>query len=338
MDVYPLITCLKETTMTKKILLIAAVLLLCVLLTGCPCNCWMNLYQNIGKGIANLPEWSYAARPGESFSKWQDWAGSALSQLLPAKYNRQDYIGKYRLVMIGQNLGIEFDDGMAVVFLYVWLAKVTEDDHDSTDITIPQTTPDSFTFSGTAKFDFSDSSQDKTATVTMTKKSEDDKQFLFNYKLNIAETEMVNTDFTAMKEPYFTSNTVPSWLPDTFHKEPDTYNPKYVFQKPRIGEQDLVTTGFRCFSASTHGYDNLGQATANELFYHGGMKEISVDNATKKAVYRLFDGAPRAPQYVELHRDTEDTVLFTWFNLPEGQEDPTTNRIDPWEETLYVQK
>ena len=63
-----------------------------------------------------------------------------------------------------------------------------------------------------------------------------------------------------------------------------------------------------------------------------------MDNDNQKAVYRLFDGAPRAPQYVELHRDTEDTVLFTWFDLPEGQEDATTNRIVLRKETLYVQK
>lgn len=68
------------------------------------------------------------------------------------------------------------------------------------------------------------------------------------------------------------------------------------------------------------------------------MKEISVDNATKKAVYRLFDGAPGAPQYVELHRDTEATVQFTWFNLPESQKDDSTNRIDLRKETLYVQE
>ena len=59
-----------------------------------------------------------------------------------------------------------------------------------------------------------------------------------------------------------------------------------------------------------------------------GMKEISVDEANQKVVYRLFDGAP----------DADTTVLFTWFNLPEGQEDSAENRINPCKETLYVYK
>ncbi|MBQ8562096.1 MAG: hypothetical protein IJ441_10980, partial [Spirochaetaceae bacterium] len=72
--------------------------------------------------------------------------------------------------------------------------------------------------------------------------------------------------------------------------------------------------------------------------YHGGMKQVSLDDSQKKVVYRFLDGAPNSPRYVELHRNTDTTVLFTWFNLPEGQEDPTTNRIVLRKETLYVQK
>ena len=100
----------------------------------------------------------------------------------------------------------------------------------------------------------------------------------------------------------------------------------------------ITSKGFLCFSVRRYGYNSLGKITTNELFYHGGMKQVSLDDSQKKVVYQLLDGAPDAPQYVELHRNTDTTVLFTWFNLPEGQEDPTTNRIVLRKETLYVQK
>ena len=321
-----------------KFIITIKIFIVIIILSGlygcCPNgNLPPNVYM-VGKTIKNPPSWLWEKSGDETFSEWMEWTDdNPLIDYIPESLNKSGYKGKYRLLANIQDFAIEFDDGTAVTFLFLWLGDIEGDD---TDFIIQQTNPNIFSFEGFIKHQHTDNPKEK-ASITYTLQETTDLYSKFAVQLNVAGKEIIKGDFKALKEAYYTINTIPQWLTNEF-TETDSGNIKYQFLLWADPNTSITSKGFLCFSVRRYGYNSLGKITTNELFYHGGMKQVSLDDSQKKVVYQLLDGAPNSPRYVELHRNTDTTVLFTWFNLPEGQEDPTTNRSDLREETLYVQK
>ena len=336
-----------------------AVLLLCVLLTGC--TTWYSLPEEVklrGRLISNYPQWAVSCTSTGGVSDWKLWQdeqASSLRKLVPSDFafddgmSVYDYKGFYQLELGEQTLYIQFDNGYECGLLYLFMEEPTKENYD-TPLIIPQPDPDLFSFNGTAKYGFYGGQDIGEFTCTMTKGTQEATgRTTFSYILSIDGQPIVNEKFHVYTEQWFADkqNSVHTWLPSRLYVRKDGSSRQDSSEECNIigklsGNHYTSYTHFYSPPAlGNNGVYNVHLEQSSYLpapTYHGGMKEISVDEANQKAVYRLFDGAPDAPQYVELHRDTEDTVLFTWFNLPEGQEDATTNRIDPWEETLYVQK
>ena len=93
-----------------------------ITILGCPCNCNFELYKYTGVIISNFPEWLSKYKYVNKFSEWKEWDSEHnLKSLFLDKYDKFDYKGMYRLIVEGQILGIEFDNGDSYVFMFSWL-------------------------------------------------------------------------------------------------------------------------------------------------------------------------------------------------------------------------
>lgn len=224
-----------------------------------------------------------------------DWRNAeSLKSYLPSDFKKEAYEGKFRLLVHGQDLAIEFEDGTAGTFLFVWLGEGKAGE----TLEIKQTDLNVFSFEGYAKQSYYDAPETRVK-VTFTKKETTDTYTLFGYCLESSGQKIVNTEFKALKEEYFVDNAMPIWIPQKFYSE----NGDTAYQFNVSEENTSQTTGFVCFNIYKYGFDSLGKIVNDDLFYHGGMKEVSVYEEARKAVYQLLEGAPSAPQYVEIAVD-----------------------------------
>jgi len=329
-----------------------AVLLLCVLLTGCPSLTEKKRVENIGALIMNYPDWArndvgmnlYDA----AFSQWSQWqsdTNAPLRSIVPQHLSIPDstgkyvpireYTGNYRLYVTVMNIILEFDNGKCCLLLHLW-NKIID---DNSFITIPQQNQKAFSYNPIAKHGYEGEIIGEAQCNLQLIKTENHIDY-FTYRLTINNTDIINQQLYAPQIGYYPQSTVYNWLPALVYQ--DTSMRQIKYRQVKLSDNSKLI-GYinkdRSIIANSFPKTILldrGEIDVPNILQ--GMKEISVDEANQKAVYRLFDGAPDAPQYVELHRDTENTVTFTWFNLPEGQEDSAANRIDPHKETLYVYK
>ena len=296
-------------------------LLILIIFTGCPYAYyglpeWVREY---GLQAHNLPEWTTEDFWGESLSEWADWQGASdfFKDLIPDNYNREGFSGEYRLITEGQYLGIEFSDNMAGNFLYIWIGNIDKKTGNYF-IDLPQEDPNVYKISGRAKYKRTGPSIGQ-ALITFTFLETTPTFSRFLYQLIINENVIIETEMKAFKKNYYPENIVPDWLPERFkssEKELSSSleNIAYIFMTISSWEErPYIVRGFYCFS-SNGAVKELGAKTNNALLYHGGIKEIEIDNDNKKILYQLLGGSPSDPVFVELHRNTEKTVIFKWLD------------------------
>ena len=127
--------------MTKKQIPISAVLLLCVLLTGC--TTWYSLPEEVklrGRLISNYPQWAVSCTSTGGVSDWKLWQdeqASSLRKLVPSDFafddgmSVYDYKGFYQLELGEQALYIQFDNGYECGLLYLFMEEPTKENYDN---------------------------------------------------------------------------------------------------------------------------------------------------------------------------------------------------------------
>ena len=302
----------------KKVIISINILFSLFFLMGCP----NNFKETMGKTIENIPSWAYEYVYSDPFSEWKQWNNSnKLHSYLSNDFDLDTYDGKYRLLVIGQFVGIEFENGNAGEVLYVWLEDAYCDDYF---VTIPQKKEDEFVFSGYLKTSIEEEPTKK-AEVIFSKIETKNSYSTFNYSLKVEGNEIINENFKSLKKDYFNKNAVPEWASKIFSNENKEYEFNYSYD-------DSFYLGLNSFSLLKYNFDSLGKLHKNELLYHGGMKEISVDEANKIVEYELFDGSPKAEHFLEIKiLEDEKESLWTWFD-----KDAEGNRINERKETLYT--
>ena len=118
-----------------------AVLLLCVLLTGC--TTWYSLPEEVklrGRLISNYPQWAVSCTSTGGVSDWKLWQdeqASSLRKLVPSDFafddgmSIYDYKGFYQLELGEQTLDIQFDNGYECGLLYLFMEEPTKENYDT---------------------------------------------------------------------------------------------------------------------------------------------------------------------------------------------------------------
>lgn len=97
---------------------------------SCPSNKDDNEFYLRGKIISNYPNWldPHGIMTTQNISLWTDWQseqGKALHDYVPNDVIADDYNGKFRLLVSGQNIILLFNDpvGTAITILFNWIAE-----------------------------------------------------------------------------------------------------------------------------------------------------------------------------------------------------------------------
>lgn len=313
---------------SRTVIRICIVIFFCsflITILGCPCNCNFELYKYTGVIISNFPEWLSKYKYVNKFSEWKEWDSEHnLKSLFLDKYDKFDYKGMYRLIVEGQILGIEFDNGDSYVFMFSWL-KPYESNKDINFVVEQNNSNDNiFEFDCISKFDFENNSLDKNAKVIFTKISEENTNIIFNYKLLIKEIEVINENFKILKPSYFENFNRPNWLPEFYYDNSMYDQIKYSIHEKYISdEKSIAFFYYPSLNGLLHdGCNFLDKITSQSLFYYGGLNEIHIDNSKKMVSYKLQEGSPIYPNYLDIIIDENNIANFVWYNLDsEGKQE-----------------
>ena len=308
----------------KKTCSLFLLIILCFSFLGCPflfpCDCYKHLYNHCGLRISNFPEWTNENEFGIAFSTWYDWQESGkVKEIFSQLYEKNDYEGKYRFLVYGQTLGIEFEDGEFYIFMHGWIGEVTGSDNS---YKLPQKDNDLFEFDCVAKFNFDDSSLDKKARITFNKVISLDDYSVFNYKVVFDDEVFINCRFKTYKDEFFENYDKPEWLPRFFYED-NTFNVEKYYLDTNFSyyEQKEVMLSLSLNDPLIKddaflGYNlYLGKFEYPIIFCCGGIKEISINSYNKCVNYELIDGPLRLPKFLEIKINEDNTSSFTWYNI-----------------------
>lgn len=288
----------------------------------------------IGVQVHNYPEWvGDKYNPLSSASEWMDWQSESgsLNQYLPDSFNKKNYNGEFRLIDIGQNISIEFDDGVSGCFLYLFI-KDSKDKNDEISYTISQDNDIKFVINGYALdklYNENDLNQliknepERVAQLEYNYITETDDYYRYKYALTINNVLIFESEIKAFKDTYYIQNTYPKWLPLNFYETewklennlPDVYLRVVSLNKtPMITPPDVIIN----FTSKSY-YPLYGievPINNSSFFFHGGIKQVGdIDDTNKTVKYSLQGGSPnKLKSYVILQLINEQNVKFTWLD------------------------
>ena len=165
-------------------------LISCIFIS-CPCDVPEWMLEN-GQEIKNFPEWTTSC---SAFSPWMDWQsedGQRLHNLVDDSIISDDFTGKFRIGLRGQNITIGFNNSKGSwINLYNWYGEVTS--WENSTVCLEQENPESkYIYDCFCKKQKTESAMaENKSKVEITKIS--DKKF--NYKQTIVDKLVIDCDF-----------------------------------------------------------------------------------------------------------------------------------------------
>lgn len=304
------------------------------------CTNWYSLPEAIkkqGQIIENYPIWATEGYRNTGISEWKDWQSEDtknLRDLVPDDliFNQEekvkDYTGKYRINIGAQTVYLEFDNGYGCGLFYLFVRELTKENYNE-KYYVPQEKENEFIYNGIAKYGYYGNNAGKFY-CKMIQGTEEGKKKYFSYLLKIDDKDIINENFYVYTN-YEKSNNY-DWLEkDYFDKKG---NLKYY-----ISNYKENTLSFHNEPVANDPLEYSYVFTGSNKFhlypcppYHGGMKEINVDEVNKTVEYQLFDGSPKAENFLEIKINEDGKEAdWTWFD-----KDLEGNRINQREEKLYT--
>lgn len=176
--------------MKKVISLLLITTIICIFVS-CPAGIPDWMIEN-GQEIKNFPEWTTSCN---AFSNWMDWQsndGKNLHTLVDDSIISDEFSGKFRLGLQGQNIIIGFNSPKGeCIRLYNWYDNI--DNWENSVVYIEQTDPEhKYIYDCYCKKQKSDSATEiNKSRVEMTRKDNNS----FHYKQKIAGTTIIDCNF-----------------------------------------------------------------------------------------------------------------------------------------------
>ncbi len=205
----------------KKTILIILGAIFSLSFIACPSNNLPEWLIENGQEIKNYPSWSTSCN---AFSEWMDWQsedGKRLHGLVDDSVISEEYAGKFRIGLSGQEIIIGFNNQKGdCIKLYNWYGEVTS--WNDSVVFVEQEDPDNkFIYDCYCKKQKSESNTESNkAKVEITKIDEQ----TFNFKQTVIDEVIINCEFKNLayycvdtdKNVYTTSTEVPVKFCDYF--------------------------------------------------------------------------------------------------------------------------
>ena len=286
-------------------------LFLCLFIS-CPAEIpdWMN--EN-GQEIKNFPEWTTSC---SAFSNWMDWQsdnGKKLHAMVGDSIISDDFSGKFRIALRGQNITIGFNNSKGdFIKLYNWYGEI----HNWNDsvVFVEQTDPNNKyvydCYCKTQKSD--DATENNKSKVEMTRKDNNS----FHYKQTVAGITIIDCDFYNIafycKDPDKDTYTEPTDIPVVLNK----YFPINFF----INEGE----SFLCFWPvdGSESYKRIA-AYPHDLFMYiycpEGYSFREINEEKNRISFNLLDSAESDYiDYFEIQVNSKKDVKIHFYKTVEG--------------------
>lgn len=264
---------------------------------------WMS---EDGQEICNYPEWTTECN---AFSLWMDWQsddGERLHDLVDNTIIPDDFTGKFRIGICGQNITIGFNNKNGdCVRLRNWYGEVTNW-QDST-VSIEQKNPDTYIYDCYCKKEKSESATaENKAAVEMTKI--DGKSF--HYKQTVAEKTVIactfyNLNYFCEKNSTYTKAAdIPVKLSDYFPVEYKTDGDSFLYFYPVDG-----SSSYKKIATSP-------STLFRYIYCPEGVAFREINEEKNKISFNLLDSAESDYiDYFEIQVNSKDNVSISFYKM-----------------------
>lgn len=293
-----------------------------------------------GEIIGNFPEWidSDYVNLGVAVCEWKDWQsedGKKLHAYMPEELPYNDYDGKYRLLVSGQNLILFFDDEprTAVNLIYVYIGEPSN--YGDPSVSVEQKDEGKFVFSGWAKSrDRLDCTDGNRADVCFSRNLEDEDDFCYrgNYRLTVNGATVADETYKVTRKAALDRAAFDT--PDFFPKK------AYVAFKDTAGDDSDYNVCYRLFCSEDGsrgfgffcpanfrgiGPDVAACQTNAFLYFYGDMTELS--RSDDSAEYYLSGGTDRMAVRLKIAH-SGGRYVFSWYG--DSSEPLLTEKLYSW--------
>ena len=294
-------------------------------------SCNDGVANNQGQGISNYPDWVCPSwNDNKSLiclgtSEWLDWQGEQgklLWDYVPDNAIPDDYEGKFRLHIDGQNVGIQFNDvdSTVVSAIFNWIGSIEENMYNGR-IYIPQADIESsYDYDCYCKKKGSDGAvQSNKAHVKLTRMRDDNGADIgFNYLLTINKKILINVDVKlSVNYGMLKLNENHAWL--NFH--PVGRNKTYVNFYAESGEYIHFDRFWDLRGLDGTGNIPIVNDDRIEKYIYYCFEGVSlryIDDATQTIQLNLLDAEKSDfADYLEVVR-TGDKAKLTYYKIVEG--------------------
>lgn len=285
-------------------------LILCIFIS-CPPEIpdWMN--EN-GQEIKNFPEWTTSCN---AFSNWMDWQsddGKKLHNVIDDSIITDEYLGKFRIGLQGQNIIIGFNNSKGdCVKLYNWYGEINT--WGDSVVLIEQNNPDNqYIYDCYCKKQKSDSTNENNKSkVVMTKKDNNS----FYYKQTIAGKTVIDCLFYNLshyckdseKRIYTEPTTIPVQLNEYFPIGFSNKEETFLYFYPIDGSES-----YRKIASSP--YDLF-----RYIYCPEGFSFREINNEKNKISFNLLDSdKSNYIDYFEIQVNSKKDVKIHFYKVVEG--------------------
>lgn len=296
--------------MNRKILCFV-LMLISFIFISCPCNIPEWMLEN-GQEIKNFPSWT---RNCNAFSEWMDWQsedGKRLHHLVDDTIISDEYTGKFRIGLRGQEIIIGFNNQKGnCIKLYNWYGEVTS--WNDSIVSVEQENPDyKFIYDCHCKKQKSESNTESNkAKVEITKI--DDQSFNYNQTVSgkvIIDCEFKNLSYFCVdveKNPYTKPIEIPIKFCAFFPIEYFSEEESFLYFYPVDGSSDYKKIAVHPYALFKYIYCPEGIS----------LREISEDKT--KISFNLLDSLQSDYiDYFEIHVNSKEDVKLLFYK--EGNE------------------
>lgn len=297
----------------KTFFLVFFITIVTFIFVSCPARVPDWMIEN-GQEIKNFPEWTTFC---SAFSNWMDWQsedGKKLHAMVDDSIISDDFSGKFRIALRGQNITIGFNNSKGdFVKLYNWYGEI-HNWNDST-VFVDQTDSDNKylyeCYCKTQKSD--DAAENNKSTVEMTRKENNS----FHYKQTVAGITIIDCDFYNIsfycKDPDKDTHTEPTDIPVSLNK----YFPIYFFINEGESFLDFIPVD------SSESYKKIA-AYPHDLFMYiycpEGYTFREINEEKNRISFNLLDSAESDyVDYFEIEVLSKKDVKIHFYKISEGK-------------------
>lgn len=275
---------------------------------SCPCNIPEWMVEN-GKQIINFPEWTTSCN---AFSSWMDWQsedGKRLHDLVDDSIIADDFSGKFRIGLNGQDITIGFNNSKGDwVNLYNWYGDVTN--WDDSVVSIEQQNPDNkYIYDCYCKTQKTENETSENKSRVEITKIDNTK---FHYKQDIVDKTVIDCDFYNRYEFCDDIYTEPTNVPVKFYE----YFPFEFF------DQNGSFFYFYPVDGSSS-YKKIA-TTPNDFFRYiycpEGISFKEINEAKDRISFNLLDAEESDYiDYFEIHVISKKDVKIYFYKMNDNQ-------------------